>query len=178
LLKGQLGAQRLERFWAKVAIGNSGDCWNWTASLTSSGYGRFKLCSYEMVTASRVALIAHTGDEPVGLMVLHTCDNAACCNPGHLYFGTHQDNMDDKVARGRCRSGDQAGFHNPRAKLSPEQLALVIERLRSGWSNKDIARDLPITHSMVSLIRRGKMWKKDAAALGWHGMPSLTAKAA
>jgi hypothetical protein len=178
LLEGESGAYRLKRFWAKVERGDPDACWNWTASLTTGGYGRFKLTPYEMALASRVALIAHTHSEPAGLMALHTCDNPRCCNPGHLYFGTHQDNMDDKVARGRCYNGDQRGALNGRSKLSVEQLELVIKRLRAGWTNTAIAADLPITHGMVSLIRRGKMWKRDAEALGWFGMPSLTAKAA
>lgn len=31
----------------------------------------------------------------------HTCDNPQCCNPDHLLIGTHQDNVDDMISRGR-----------------------------------------------------------------------------
>ena len=35
--------------------------------------------------------------------VCHTCDHPWCVNVDHLYAGSPQDNMDDKVRRGRWR---------------------------------------------------------------------------
>lgn len=44
-------------------------------------------------------------DVPDGMHILHSCDNPRCCNPEHLRIGTHQDNMNDKVSRGRSGLG-------------------------------------------------------------------------
>lgn len=167
-LEGKIGELRIMRFWSKVDMRGPDECWQWQASINASGYGRFKIASYNMVTASRMALICTKREEPAGLHVLHHCDNPACCNPHHLYFGTIAQNNADKVNRGRAKTGDQSGANNGAAKLTEDQFALVIQRLKDGWNNKQIAADLPITHSMVSCIRVGKMWRTQSAALGWE----------
>lgn len=167
LLEGKIGELRMLRFWSKVAIGSPDQCWEWQASLETSGYGRFKLCSYETVRASRLSLIAHKRQEPDGLHVLHTCDNRACCNPHHLYFGTPRENMRDMIERGRRTERNQSGAANGAAKITERELALIVSRIQSGWNNKQIAADMPITHSMVSLIRLGRMWRTQTEALGY-----------
>jgi hypothetical protein len=167
-LEGKIGELRRMRFWSKVDIRTPEECWEWQASLHTSGYGRFKLASYVCVMANRAALVIQTGEDRQDRMALHHCDNRKCCNPHHLYWGTHTDNMQDKSRRGRWRGGDQSGANNGAAKLTEDQLALVVSRLKDGWNNKQIAAELPITHSMVSLIRLGRMWQAQVAALGWE----------
>lgn len=167
LLEGKIGELRMMRFWSKVDMRGPDECWDWRASLNSNGYGRFKLASYTMISANRVALIGVKREEPDGLHALHHCDNRKCCNPAHLYFGTHAQNMQDKSDRNRWRGGDHAGEKNPHAKLTDEHVATIVRRLEAGWGNKEIAADLPVSDSMVSLIRLGKMWRPVTERLGW-----------
>ena len=171
LLEGKIGELRAMRFWSKVDMRGPDECWNWQASVNARGYGRFKLASYQNATASRVALIAAKREEPDGMQVLHTCDNPSCCNPAHLYFGTHEQNMRDKVARDRCRSGDQSGFKNGASKIDERQLALIVRRIQAGWNNQQIAADMPIGHAMVSKIRLGHLWTEQTKALGYEPSP-------
>lgn len=42
-------------------------------------------------------------------IVMHSCDNPACCNPRHLSKGTHADNIQDKVNKGRQAKGINNG---------------------------------------------------------------------
>lgn len=167
-LEGKIGALVKMRFWSKIDIRTPEECWEWQASLHTSGYGRFKLSSYRTANANRIALVIQTGEDQLDRMALHTCDNRRCCNPHHLYWGTHTDNMRDKSRRGRWRGGDQRGANNGAAKLTDEHLALIVSRLKQGWNNKQIAADLPVTHSNVSLIRIGRMWEAQSRALGWE----------
>lgn len=45
------------------------------------------------------------GPVPPGFVVMHTCDNRACCNPDHLELGTQADNVRDMMKKGRARHG-------------------------------------------------------------------------
>lgn len=166
-LEGKRGELIQMRFWSKVDMRGPDECWEWQASLHTSGYGRFKIASYRTVMASRFALVCSSKFERLDRFALHTCDNPKCCNPAHLYFGTHQRNMDDKKERGRWRGGDQSGVNNGAAKIDEKQLQLIVKRLQDGWNNKQIAADLPIGHAMVSKIRLGHMWREQTAALGY-----------
>lgn len=90
-----------DRFWSKVD--KTGRCWNWIGAVTGFGYGRFKLPDGRHVLAHRALFISMVREISPDLLVLHRCDNPRCVNPEHLFVGTHQDNSDDKFAKGRQR---------------------------------------------------------------------------
>jgi hypothetical protein len=115
-----------------------------------------------------------TGIDPHHLHALHSCDRPQCCNPAHLRWGTVTENMQDKIQRGRFKSRDQSGTSNGAAKLSSEDLAKIVDGFRANKNNMQIAATVPVTHSMVSKIRCGHMWKDQAAALGWSPNQSPT----
>jgi len=80
-------------------------CWEWDKCLDSqNGYGitfRNKIVKHRR--AHRLSYIIFIGAIPKGLFVCYDCDNPKCINPKHLFLGTHQDNMDDMVMKGRQR---------------------------------------------------------------------------
>lgn len=90
----------MKRFNVKFIKSENG-CWNWIAATRGkTGYGAFKYKG-KTVDSHRVSFLFYNGEIPDGLLVSHTCDNRLCVNPNHLFLGTHKDNYDDMVNKGR-----------------------------------------------------------------------------
>lgn len=103
------GRSLAERFWARVDRRGADECWPWTGARVdgrkpyAKRYGVLRRGATDgcrRVTAHRLAYELLVGPIPAGLHVLHTCDNPPCCNPAHLWIGTHADNMADRKAKG------------------------------------------------------------------------------
>jgi len=96
----------IDRFLNK--INKTPTCWLWEGCLRTDGYGCFRL-NGKTRTTHRLAYEWLVAPIPLGLQVLHRCDNPSCVNPNHLWLGTHGDNMRDAAAKGRLAS--QKGEH-------------------------------------------------------------------
>lgn len=152
----------ISRFWAKVTKRQPEQCWPWKGGLGNKGYGKIKLEGTRIDVQSHVMAfeLAH-GSLPDGKIVCHTCDWPPCCNPGHLWAGTHPENHADMMKKGRNRSGahKRPGELNPKSKMTDEQVREVKRRISLGENNTQIAGSLSVHHSTISQIRVGKTWK-------------------
>ncbi len=97
-----------ERFWPRVNKDGPipshcpelGPCWVWTGG--GDRYGNIRVDGRTRMT-HQVAWLLETGTWPK-LNVLHKCDNGFCVRFTHLFEGTHQDNMNDREAKGRGKA--------------------------------------------------------------------------
>src|SRR5579871_1244154 len=89
--------------WSKVSIGADGGCWPWMGAKDLDGYGIMRTAQKSAERVVRVIFKLRGDPVPTDLVVMHACDNPACCNPAHLSKGTVTDNNRDREAKGRGR---------------------------------------------------------------------------
>jgi hypothetical protein len=151
-----------DRFWAKVEKTNG--CWWWTAGKTRKGYGSFGMGrrSDGKREAHRVAWELTSGPVPVGMCVLHHCDEPGCVNPAHLFLGTRADNMRDAAAKGRL--GQQRnpalfqGERSGRAQLTEEIVSAIREDWSNGMTSTALARKYGIARTTAWQVAKGQRW--------------------
>lgn len=148
----------IARFWQKVTVKGDDDCWLWTGTKTKFGYGRVTI-QRRSYAATHFALSASGLPRPTGKhQALHSCDNASCVNPRHLRWGTHRDNMDDKIQRGRCTRLEPEQMPNS-YRDTPENRARKEYILRSPKSCRALASELGVGATLIASIRIGKKWR-------------------
>jgi hypothetical protein len=133
-----------EVIWSKVDICGPDECWPWKLTKSKNGCGRTEINDvtyyvprviYNLIHPDTITLAAPK-DLTLKQFVLHTCDNPSCCNPKHLFLGSNQDNVDDKIKKGRLP--DLRGTRCYAAKLSEEDVQ-DIRRLKPYATLKALA---------------------------------------
>lgn len=139
------------------AVEKEGECWVWTRGL-SNNYPvwtvdgqQYKLHRfvYEMVT----------GEDITTKVICHTCDNPRCVRPSHLFAGTHNDNVQDKVAKGRARGGSNKGLNHPSHVLNEDKVIDIRLRAANGETIAAIARWYDVSEGAIRHIVKGRTWR-------------------
>jgi RNA polymerase subunit RPABC4/transcription elongation factor Spt4 len=76
----------------------------------------------------------------------------SCINPDHLFLGSHQDNVDDKVAKQRQTMGTDC--HS--SKLTEPQIGIIRAM---NEPQQQIADKFGISQTNVGWIKRRVTWK-------------------
>lgn len=130
-------------------------CLEWMRSLVD-GYG-LVIVDGVVMGAHKYSYQISVGSIEPGKLVCHSCDNRKCIEPDHLFQGTHQDNADDMVRKGR--SPNNRAAQNPNAKLTLREVR-AIRKIGRSQAYVRTAKQFQVTPEMISNIVRNKYWKE------------------
>lgn len=134
-------------------------CWLWTGARNDFGYGLLVWGDHQ-TRAHRVSYEIHVGPVNPDDVVRHDCDNPPCVNPEHLQVGTHADNVNDKVSRGRARGNPSCGEEHNQAKLTWEAVDLIREQRAKGQTVTALAKRYGVSRAAIRKAVQGKTWAK------------------
>jgi hypothetical protein len=160
----EVTANLIDRLNAGVDKCGPDDCWNWLRGFRN-GYGAIKHQG-RVHSAHRVAYIVAKGEPAADLLITHTCDNRACCNPAHLVAGTPTDNVREMHERGVAHS--VKGSLRPNAVINESIVARIWSLKKPGFGARRIAAELGVTESQVKRVLIGRSWNhlRPASAKG------------
>lgn len=144
------------RFLAKVE--KTSGCWLWDGYRNKNGYGTFYFQG-RTVWAHRMSYALFVGVIPTGFCVCHRCDVRFCVRPEHLFVGTHKENMQDCLAKGRACPPSGEDHHS--AKLTKSQVADIRLEYSLGLSTQaEIGARYGVSRQQVSLVVNNRVWVK------------------
>lgn len=133
----------------------SDDCILWQGARDKDGHGTLNVQGKKM-QAHRHIYMQNNEEDITNKVIRHMCDNPPCVNPNHLKAGTHQDNSNDMVARGRQRKAK--GELNTAAKLTRDNVYEIRSLLVEGAAVNAIAKKYGVGTTTIYAIKTGQNW--------------------
>jgi len=84
-------------------------CWLWLGWWDRHKYGGISKLN-DKYSAHRAFYEHFNGRISDDILVCHKCDTPPCVNPGHMFLGTHLDNMTDAWNKGRFRNRQKRAY--------------------------------------------------------------------
>jgi len=145
-----------EKFLSKFIVNDDTGCWEWKGA-GGKRYGLF-WHNKKQTRAHRYSFELYKGKIPEGMHVCHKCDNPRCVNPDHLWLGTHTENMEDKMKKGRC-----AGERSGKNKVTEKQVLSIRKEYEVFGDKVEVKKRLSkkygISRSTIGDIVKRRNWR-------------------
>lgn len=160
--KNKKYVNEFDYFLSNVEICAPSNCWLWKGSCKENKRAVWQYRGYKNGTkiASREIYKLFKGD-PGNLYVCHSCGNAQCCNPDHLYLGTPKENQIDRLKHNTSNRGSRCGT----AKLNETQVLEIKRLIKQKIKLINIAALFDVSESTIKAIKQKRNWAHlDSAA--------------
>lgn len=136
-------------------------CWEWKKGKTGRGYGAF----YPAIKGFQKQIMAHRISYSIfknnnvlvdkNICICHTCDNPSCVNPDHLFAGSNQDNVNDKVSKRKQARGEMCN------KRLTADIVIKIRNEFVPWkvTKKYLAKKYNVSFGTISDLVQNKTWR-------------------
>lgn len=149
-----------QRFWEKVDLKEDAECWPWTASTDSDGYGWFSINATTISAHRYSALLRYK--ELGYYLVRHTCDTPSCVNPNHLVLGSPLDNSNDMKERNRQACGEkqhQANLTDDKALEILKKYKIEVDSKRTYGCLERLAKEYNVPKQCIYRITSRQSYK-------------------
>jgi hypothetical protein len=163
----------VRRLVPKITASDLDACWQWTGATSTTGYPQMRFAANGRARTHfthRLVYLAVHGSLGRSMSVCHTCDNPLCVNPGHLFLGTHGQNMRDMARKGRAngwfKTHPRRGERNRGAKLNAHQVIEIRRLFEVGACRRDLRVRFGVGKTAIDNILAGRTWAHVSAEGG------------
>ena len=116
---------------------------------------------YGRITIDGAAVSVHRwmcqqihGDPPTDQHeAAHSCGNSICCNPSHIRWATHAENLEDRIKHGTAPRGERAG----NVRLTEDQVR-TIRKMRGVVPQRELAEQFCVHVTTICAVQIGRNW--------------------
>ena len=155
----QISEKEKSRFWSLANESGQDQCWNWSGTTVTGGYG-IMWFQKKTTLATHISLLLDGRPRPMSPsdLALHSdgC-TPSCVNPHHLRWGSQLENMADRERLGR-RVAPKGAAHG---RATPDTMDNRFRKLLAVYLpniRKDISAQINASPWTVGEIRAGRKW--------------------